>query len=48
MVVTKAIALRHLPSIPPSYEIEFFSVGEFNKHICYIPLDMLMALSNHL
>jgi hypothetical protein len=24
-------ALRHLPSIPPSYEIEFFSAGEFNK-----------------
>jgi hypothetical protein len=24
-------ALCHLPSIPPSYEIEFFSAGEFNK-----------------
>lgn len=33
MAVTKAIALRHLPSIPPSYEIEFrvFSAGEFNR-----------------
>ncbi|KAI0273197.1 hypothetical protein BGY98DRAFT_1099500 [Russula aff. rugulosa BPL654] len=44
----KAIALRHLPSIPrvTTYEIEFFSAGEFNKLYLLHPFAMLMVLSN--
>ncbi|KAF8473663.1 phosphotransferase enzyme family-domain-containing protein [Russula ochroleuca] len=38
MAVAKAIAIRHLPVTPSSYEITFFSAGAFNKLFLLQPL----------
>ena len=38
MAVAKAIALRHLPVTPSSYDIRFFSAGAFNKLFLLYPL----------
>jgi aminoglycoside phosphotransferase (APT) family kinase protein len=38
MAIAKAIAIRHLPVTPSSFEIRFFSAGNFNKQFLLRPL----------